>query len=62
MELRRYSHPDSLLELELQVQELLDRAVAPRLGVIPHQADGPNGSSSELLPYTIETESISSRR
>jgi peptidoglycan/xylan/chitin deacetylase (PgdA/CDA1 family) len=30
IELRRYSHPDSLLELELQVQELLDRPVAPR--------------------------------
>jgi peptidoglycan/xylan/chitin deacetylase (PgdA/CDA1 family) len=29
MELRRYGHPDSLLELELQVQELLDRPVAP---------------------------------
>jgi peptidoglycan/xylan/chitin deacetylase (PgdA/CDA1 family)/folate-dependent phosphoribosylglycinamide formyltransferase PurN len=30
MELRRYSHPATLLELELQVQELLDRPVAPR--------------------------------
>jgi peptidoglycan/xylan/chitin deacetylase (PgdA/CDA1 family)/folate-dependent phosphoribosylglycinamide formyltransferase PurN len=30
IELRRYSHPDSLLELELQVQEILDRPVPPR--------------------------------
>jgi len=30
MELRRYSHPATVLELELQVQELLDRPVAPR--------------------------------
>lgn len=30
MEIRRYGHPDSLLELELQVQELLDPAVPPR--------------------------------
>lgn len=30
MEIRRYAHPDSLLELELQVQELLDPAVPPR--------------------------------
>jgi len=29
MELRRFGHPDSLLELELQVQELLDRPAAP---------------------------------
>jgi peptidoglycan/xylan/chitin deacetylase (PgdA/CDA1 family) len=29
MELRRYGHPDTLLELELQVQELLDRPAAP---------------------------------
>ena len=28
-ELRRYSHPDSLLELELQLQEILDRPVPP---------------------------------
>jgi peptidoglycan/xylan/chitin deacetylase (PgdA/CDA1 family)/folate-dependent phosphoribosylglycinamide formyltransferase PurN len=62
MELRRYSHPDSLLELELQVQELLDRPAADRLGVTPHQADGPNGSSSALLPYTIGTGTVSSRK
>ena len=30
MEIRRYGHPDSLLELELQVQELLDPPVPPR--------------------------------
>jgi folate-dependent phosphoribosylglycinamide formyltransferase PurN/peptidoglycan/xylan/chitin deacetylase (PgdA/CDA1 family) len=30
MEIRRYAHPDSLLELELQVQELLDPAIPPR--------------------------------
>ncbi len=30
MELRRYGQPDSLLELELQVQELLDPPVPPR--------------------------------
>jgi peptidoglycan/xylan/chitin deacetylase (PgdA/CDA1 family) len=30
IELRRYPHPDSLLELELQAQELLDRPVPPR--------------------------------
>jgi peptidoglycan/xylan/chitin deacetylase (PgdA/CDA1 family)/folate-dependent phosphoribosylglycinamide formyltransferase PurN len=30
MEIRRYGHPDSLLELELQIQELLDPAVPPR--------------------------------
>ena len=30
MEVRRYGHPDSLLELELQVQELLDPPVPPR--------------------------------
>lgn len=30
VELRRYGHPDSLLELELQVQEVLDPAVPPR--------------------------------
>jgi peptidoglycan/xylan/chitin deacetylase (PgdA/CDA1 family) len=30
IELRRYSHPDSLLELELQLQEILDRPVPPR--------------------------------
>lgn len=30
IELRRYSHPDSILELELQAQELLDRPVPPR--------------------------------
>lgn len=29
-ELRRYSHPDSLIELELQLQEILDPAVPPR--------------------------------
>ena len=29
-ELRRYSHPDSLLELELQIQSILDRPVATR--------------------------------
>jgi peptidoglycan/xylan/chitin deacetylase (PgdA/CDA1 family)/folate-dependent phosphoribosylglycinamide formyltransferase PurN len=29
MELRRYFHPSSVFELELQVQELLDRPVAP---------------------------------
>ena len=30
MEIRRYGHPESLLELELQIQELLDPAVPPR--------------------------------
>ncbi len=30
IELRRYSHPDSLVELELQVQEILDRPVPPQ--------------------------------
>lgn len=30
MELRRYAHPDSILELELQLQELLDPPVPPR--------------------------------
>jgi peptidoglycan/xylan/chitin deacetylase (PgdA/CDA1 family) len=30
IELRRFSHPDSLLELELQIQEILDRDVPPR--------------------------------
>jgi hypothetical protein len=30
MELRRYGHPGSLFELELQIQELLDPAVPPR--------------------------------
>jgi peptidoglycan/xylan/chitin deacetylase (PgdA/CDA1 family) len=30
MEIRRYGHPDSLLELELQVQGLLDPPVPPR--------------------------------
>jgi len=30
VEIRRYAHPDSLLELELQVQELLDPPVPPR--------------------------------
>jgi hypothetical protein len=30
MEIRRYGHPDSLLELELQLQELLDPPVPPR--------------------------------
>ena len=29
-ELRRYSHPDTILELELQIQSLLDRPVATR--------------------------------
>jgi peptidoglycan/xylan/chitin deacetylase (PgdA/CDA1 family)/folate-dependent phosphoribosylglycinamide formyltransferase PurN len=30
MEIRRYGHPDSILELELQIQEILDPAVPPR--------------------------------
>jgi folate-dependent phosphoribosylglycinamide formyltransferase PurN/peptidoglycan/xylan/chitin deacetylase (PgdA/CDA1 family) len=30
LELRRYAHPDSIVELELQVQEILDRAMPPR--------------------------------
>ena len=30
MEIRRYCHPDSLLELELQIQELLEPPVPPR--------------------------------
>lgn len=30
IELRRYSHPDSIVELELQIQEILDRPVPPR--------------------------------
>jgi len=30
MEVRRYGHPDSLLELELQIQEVLEPAVPPR--------------------------------
>lgn len=30
VEIRRYAHPDSLLELELQIQELLDPPVPPR--------------------------------
>lgn len=29
-EIRRYSHPDSLLELEMQLQSILDRPVPPR--------------------------------
>jgi hypothetical protein len=29
-ELRRYSHPDSLLELEMQLQQILDPAVPMR--------------------------------
>ncbi|MGH9349325.1 MAG: polysaccharide deacetylase family protein [Vicinamibacterales bacterium] len=38
MELRRYSHPDSIVELEMQLQEILDPQVPPRprlLGVLP---------------------------
>jgi folate-dependent phosphoribosylglycinamide formyltransferase PurN/peptidoglycan/xylan/chitin deacetylase (PgdA/CDA1 family) len=34
IELRRYSQPDSVVELELQVQEILDRPVPPR--PVPH--------------------------
>jgi hypothetical protein len=30
IELRRYSHPDSLFEVELQAQGILDRPVPPR--------------------------------
>jgi folate-dependent phosphoribosylglycinamide formyltransferase PurN len=40
MEIRRYGHPDSLFELELQVQELLESPVPPR--PVPESAAVPS--------------------
>jgi peptidoglycan/xylan/chitin deacetylase (PgdA/CDA1 family)/folate-dependent phosphoribosylglycinamide formyltransferase PurN len=44
MEIRRYGHPDSLLELELQLQELLDPPVPPR--PVPEGMAVPSAMSS----------------
>jgi folate-dependent phosphoribosylglycinamide formyltransferase PurN/peptidoglycan/xylan/chitin deacetylase (PgdA/CDA1 family) len=47
-ELRRYSHPDSLLELEMQLQSILDPAVPPRPVETPQAAASPQPRALRL--------------